>query len=95
MFDTEDITFAFDTVYIVRKNDPDVDLDPLRPRAEPAAWIYVEHAGMEDLDGRMLEVTQDPARRATTAYLLVEYAGVVRSAHARRVPGRTGRRPRG
>ena len=24
------ITFAFDTVYIVRKNDPDVDLDPLR-----------------------------------------------------------------
>ena len=30
VFDTEDITFAFDTVYIVRKNDPDVDLDPLR-----------------------------------------------------------------
>ena len=26
----ENITFAFDTVYIVRKNDPDVDLDPLR-----------------------------------------------------------------
>ena len=26
----EIITFAFDTVYIVRKNDPDVDLDPLR-----------------------------------------------------------------
>ena len=30
VFGTEDITFAFDTVYIVRKNDPDVDLDPLR-----------------------------------------------------------------
>ena len=30
VFDTEDITFAFDTVYVVRKNDPDVDLDPLR-----------------------------------------------------------------
>ena len=30
VFDTEDITFVFDTVYIVRKNDPDVDLDPLR-----------------------------------------------------------------
>ena len=30
VFDTEDITFAFDTVYIVRKNDRDVDLDPLR-----------------------------------------------------------------
>ena len=27
---TEVITFAFDTVYVVRKNDPDVDLDPLR-----------------------------------------------------------------
>jgi len=26
----EEITFAFDTVYIVRKHDPDVDLDPLR-----------------------------------------------------------------
>ncbi len=26
----ENITFAFDTVYIVRKDDPNVDLDPLR-----------------------------------------------------------------
>ena len=26
----EEITFAFDTVFIVRKNDPDVDLDPFR-----------------------------------------------------------------
>ncbi|MBR4550985.1 MAG: DAK2 domain-containing protein [Oscillospiraceae bacterium] len=26
----ESITFAFDTVYVVRKNDPDVDLEPLR-----------------------------------------------------------------
>ena len=26
----ENITFAFDTVYIVRKNDPNVDLEPLR-----------------------------------------------------------------
>ncbi len=26
----EEITFAFDTVYIVRKNDPDVNLEPLR-----------------------------------------------------------------
>lgn len=26
----EDITFAFDTVYIVRKDDPNVDLEPLR-----------------------------------------------------------------
>ena len=30
VFDTEEITFAFDTVYIVRKEDPDVDLTPLR-----------------------------------------------------------------
>ena len=29
-FETEDITFAYDTVYIVRKTDPDVDLTPLR-----------------------------------------------------------------
>jgi len=26
----EEITFAFDTVYIIRKKDPDVDLEPLR-----------------------------------------------------------------
>ena len=30
VFDTEDITFAFDTVFIVRKNEPDVDLTSLR-----------------------------------------------------------------
>lgn len=30
VFDTEEITFAYDTVYIVRKTDPDVNLDPLR-----------------------------------------------------------------
>ncbi len=30
VFDTEDITFAFDTVFIVRKNEPEVDLGPLR-----------------------------------------------------------------
>ena len=30
VFDTSEITFAFDTVYIVRKHDPDVNLDPLR-----------------------------------------------------------------
>ena len=30
VFDTEEITFAFDTVYVVRKDKPDVDLDPLR-----------------------------------------------------------------
>ena len=30
VFDTEDITFAFDTVFIVRKHDPDIDLEPLR-----------------------------------------------------------------
>ena len=30
VFDTEDITFAFDTVFIVRKNDPELDLTPLR-----------------------------------------------------------------
>ena len=30
VFDTEDITFAFDTVFIVHKNEPDVDLEPLR-----------------------------------------------------------------
>lgn len=28
--DLEDITFTYDTVYVVRKDDPDVDLDPLR-----------------------------------------------------------------
>lgn len=30
VFDTEDITFAFDTVFIVRKKTPDTDLEPLR-----------------------------------------------------------------
>ena len=30
VFDTADITFAFDTVFIVRKKTPDVDLEPLR-----------------------------------------------------------------
>ncbi len=30
MMAADEITFAFDTVYIVHKNDPDVDLDPLR-----------------------------------------------------------------
>ena len=30
VFNTEDITFAFDTVFIVRKNEPEVDLEPLR-----------------------------------------------------------------
>ncbi len=30
VFDTEDITFAFDTVFIVRKTDSDVDLTPYR-----------------------------------------------------------------
>ena len=30
VFDTEEITFAFDTVFIVRKNEPNVDLTPLR-----------------------------------------------------------------
>ena len=30
VFDTEDITFAFNTVFIVRKSEPDVDLEPLR-----------------------------------------------------------------
>ena len=30
VFSAEEITFAFDTVFIVRKSDPDVDLSPLR-----------------------------------------------------------------
>ena len=30
VFSTEEITFAFDTVFIVRKDDPKVDLSPLR-----------------------------------------------------------------
>lgn len=30
VFDTEDITFAFDTVFIVRKKEAEVDLEPLR-----------------------------------------------------------------
>ena len=30
VFDTEDITFAFDTVFIVRKKSPNTDLEPLR-----------------------------------------------------------------
>ncbi len=30
VFDTEEITFAFDTVFIVRKTDPNVDLTPYR-----------------------------------------------------------------
>ena len=29
-FSSEEITFAFDTVFIVRKKEPDLDLDPLR-----------------------------------------------------------------
>lgn len=29
-FETDDITFAFDTVFIVRKKEEDIDLDPLR-----------------------------------------------------------------
>ena len=32
------------------------------PRAERAAWIWQEYGGTEDLDGRLLEVTQDLAR---------------------------------
>lgn len=32
------------------------------PRAERAAWLYYEHPGTEDLDGRLLEVTQDLPR---------------------------------
>ena len=36
IFDTEDITFAYDTVYIVRKN-PDVSIEPLR--------IYLDSIG--------------------------------------------------
>ena len=30
VFDTEEITFAFDTVFIIRKSQPDVDLEPYR-----------------------------------------------------------------
>jgi len=30
VFDTDEITYAFDTVYIIRKNEPNVDLAPLR-----------------------------------------------------------------
>ncbi len=30
VFSTEEITFAFDTVFIVRKNDPNVNLEPFR-----------------------------------------------------------------
>lgn len=30
MFETDEITYAFDTVYIVRKHEPNVDLTPLR-----------------------------------------------------------------
>jgi cytochrome c553 len=32
------------------------------PRAEPAAWLYYEHGGTEDLGERLLEVTQDLTR---------------------------------
>jgi cytochrome c553 len=32
------------------------------PRAEPAAWIYQEYSGTEDLGDRMLEVTQELVR---------------------------------
>jgi cytochrome c553 len=32
------------------------------PRAERAAWIWQEYGGTEDLEGRMLEVTQDLTR---------------------------------
>lgn len=32
------------------------------PRAEPAAWLYYEHGGTEDLGERLIEVTQDLQR---------------------------------
>jgi cytochrome c553 len=32
------------------------------PRAERAAWLYYEHGGTEDLEGRLIEVTQDLVR---------------------------------
>jgi cytochrome c553 len=32
------------------------------PRAERAAWIWQEYGGTEDIDGRLLEVTQDLVR---------------------------------
>jgi cytochrome c553 len=32
------------------------------PRAERAAWLYYEHGGTEDLEGRLIEVTQDLTR---------------------------------
>jgi cytochrome c553 len=46
------------------------------PRAEPAAWLYYEHPGTEDLDGRLLEMTQDLPRHELRDDNLEYYAYV-------------------
>lgn len=53
------------------------------PRAEPAAWLYYEHPGTEDLDGRLLEVTQDLPRHELRDDKLEYYAYVPPGAVAR------------
>lgn len=52
-------------------------LESLRiPRAERAAWLYYEHPGTEDLDNRLIEVTQDLARHEYRDDKLEYYAYV-------------------
>lgn len=46
------------------------------PRAERAAWLYYEHPGTEDLDGRLIEVTQDLPRHELRDDKLEYYAYV-------------------
>ena len=62
------------------------------PRAERAAWIYEEVGGTEDLDDRLLEVTNELARHERRDDRL-EYIGVcaARQHQSRQAAGRHGR----
>ena len=48
VFDTEEITFAYDTVYIVRKTEPDIDLAPLRDYLDSIGDSLVISEGDEE-----------------------------------------------
>ncbi|MBQ6366313.1 MAG: DAK2 domain-containing protein [Oscillospiraceae bacterium] len=48
VFDPSEITFAYDTVYIVRKSDPDVDLMPLREYLDSIGDSLVISEGDEE-----------------------------------------------
>lgn len=56
----EDITFAFDTVFIVRKNDPNVDLAPFRAYLDSIGDSLV--IGEDDESFKVHVHTDTPAR---------------------------------